>query len=271
MRTKSIDALKVLCAFLIVCIHIPFEIRGSGYYIALTRIGVPIFLMISGYFYRTDRGFRQIKKIAFLFVEANLLYFVWKYIYCFFGGTFPKINNISLIKLIVLNESPFSSHLWYIGAIGYTLIVVSFLDKHGMINILYRITPFLLLADLVLGKYSLFIFDREFPYIIVRNWLFVGIPFFTIGMFMRKNSKFRIGLWGIPIFMVTTVLERWILVTNGLNTTRDQYISTIFLSVAVFSYALKYKGEVNAVISKIGKDYSTWIYIIHPIFHHMFR
>lgn len=30
MRYKSIDALKVICAFLIVCIHIPFNIIGGG-------------------------------------------------------------------------------------------------------------------------------------------------------------------------------------------------------------------------------------------------
>ena len=36
--------------------------------------------------------------------------------------------------------------------------------------------------------------------------------------------------------------------------------------LAVFSFALDYKGKVNESIEKIGKDYSTWIYIIHPIF-----
>ena len=30
MRNKSIDVLKLICSFLIVCIHIPLEIGGGG-------------------------------------------------------------------------------------------------------------------------------------------------------------------------------------------------------------------------------------------------
>ena len=81
-----------------------------------------------------------------------------------------------------------------------------------------------------------------------------------------RDKRFRLGCWGIPVFAFTTVLERYLLVSNGMNATRDQYISTTFLAIAVFDFALEYKGKVNDKLSKIGKDYSTWIYIIHPIF-----
>ena len=30
IRNKNIDGLKVICAFLAVCIHIPFRITGGG-------------------------------------------------------------------------------------------------------------------------------------------------------------------------------------------------------------------------------------------------
>ena len=259
MRYKSIDALKVICAFLIVCIHIPFNIIGGGYYVALTRIGVPIFLMISGYFYKKDQAKRQIKKIAILFIEANLMYCLWDLIYGLLSGNNPVINIKSLVKFVILNESPF------LGAILYTLIIVYLLDKIGCKKVLYWITPALLIGDLIIGKYSILLFGREFPYILVRNWLFVGIPYFSIGMMMKEN-RIRIGKWGILLFTLATVLERYLLVSNGLNATRDQYISTTFLAIAVFSFALDYKGNVSDTVAKIGRDYSTWIYIIHPIF-----
>lgn len=82
MRYKSLDALKTICAFMIVCIHMPPKVIGEGYLIALSRIGVPIFLMISGYFYKKESAMKQIKKIAILFIEANLLYCAWS---CFYG------------------------------------------------------------------------------------------------------------------------------------------------------------------------------------------
>lgn len=212
-----------------------------------------------------DQTKRQIKKIAILFLEANLMYCLWDLIYGLLSGNNSILNLKSMVKFVLLNESPFSGHLWYLGAILYTLIIVYLLDKIGCKKIMYWITPVLLIGDLIIGKYSILIFGREFPYIIVRNWLFVGIPYFSIGMMMKEN-RIRIGKQGILLFTLTTVLERYLLVSNGLNATRDHYISTAFLAIAVFSFALDYKGKVNESVAKIGRDYSTWIYIVHPIF-----
>lgn len=50
-----------------------------------------------------------------------------------------------------------------------------------------------------------------------------------------------------------------------MNATRDHYISTTFLAIAVFLFTLKSNGG-RGVWTTIGRDYSTWLYIIHPIF-----
>ena len=50
-RADNIDILKATCAFLIVCIHVPFPGVIGKYFTALTRIAVPVFFMITGYFY----------------------------------------------------------------------------------------------------------------------------------------------------------------------------------------------------------------------------
>ena len=238
---------------------------SGGYYIALTRIGVPIFLMISGYFYNKDNVKSQIRKIAVLLIEANSIYLIFGLLAGFITGNFPSISFKSLMLFFLLNESPFSGHLWYFETILYTLVVVYLFDKIELKRLLYWMTPILIIGDLVLGKYSLLIFGREFSYLYVRNWLFTGIPFFSIGMLMREK-KLRIGSWGIPVFIFTTFLERFLLVSNNVNATRDQYISTTFLAIAVFSFALEYKGAVNDKLANIGRDYSTWIYVIHPLF-----
>ena len=264
MRNKSIDVLKTICSFLIVCIHIPPKFAG-GDWIAVCRIGVPIFLMISGYFYKQESAMKQIRKVAILFVEANLIYCVWSYFYGFVSGVLPVISFDTLRKFIFLNESPFSGHLWYLGAVLYTQIVIYLLEKWQLKRALYLTIPILLLTDIVFGKYSILLFRREFDYRFVRNWLFVGIPFFSIGMLMNEKNL-RIGWWGIPVFTLTTMLERFLLVRNGLNAARDQYISTIFLSISVLSFALEYKSSINNWLAQIGNRLSAWIYIMHPIF-----
>ena len=250
------------------------------YFMALTRIAVPIFFMITGYFYSDTvarhKEKRQIKKILYLVVEANVLFFIWNialdalrrdsivtYVQELFTGK-------SILKFLALNESPLAGHLWYLGAILYVLIIVFLMDKFNCRKILYYLTPVLLITDLMLGKYSLLIFHREFPYILVRNFLCVGIPYFCIGNLIREkqcsekwNGKILQVL--IVAFVITSLVERFILVNAGLNATRDHYLSTTFLAVCLFVYTLKSNWH-NKELAVIGRRYSTWLYIMHPIF-----
>ena len=74
-RADNIDILKAICAFLIVCIHAPFPGVIGEYFKALTRIAVPVFFMITGYFYfdveEKHGEIRQIKKIFNLVLETK--------------------------------------------------------------------------------------------------------------------------------------------------------------------------------------------------------
>lgn len=279
-RSTSIDILKAVCAFLIVCIHVPFPGTVGVYFTTLTRAAVPIFFMITGYFYSDTTAHnnkkQQMCKMFRLTLESNLLFLFCKLmlkiledgnITSYISGFFtPKI----ILKAIFLNESPFAGHLWYLNAILYTLIIVYWVDKFTCRKVLYFLAPFLLACDLVFGKYSLLIWHREFPYTLVRNYLFVGIPYFCIGAIIRENEYAK--KWNkkalqvlILVFAITSFLERFVLVYTGLNATRDHYISTTFLAICLFTYALK-SNWCNETLAVIGRKYSSWIYIVHPIF-----
>lgn len=286
MRYNSIDSLKAICAFLIVCIHIPLSSQEvSGYLMILTRVAVPIFFMISGYFHKNihDRGGegKEILKLFRIFLYANLVYLIWhilfaimkqQEVFTIFSEVFTEKH---LIEFLLLNESPLASHLWYLGAILYVKVIVFICDRLHCRRMLYWITPFLLMGDLMLGKYSLVLFHKEFPYLFVRNYIFVGIPNFCIGCILRSHSiqlKRYSGMmpFCIVLFSITSFIERFILENAGLNATRDNYISTTFLAIAIFEFFLTRKDKktsrLEGVLAPIGWKYSTWIYILHPIF-----
>ena len=236
--------------------------------------------MITGYFYSDivaqNRGKKQLKKIFFLAVEANILFFIWNialdilrrediisYIQSIFTGK-------NLLEFLALNESPLAGHLWYLGAILYVLVIVLLVGRFNCKKVLYYLTPVLLIVDLIFGKYSLLIFHREFPYILVRNFLCVGIPYFCIGNLIREKGILK--KWNkkvlqvlIIVFAVTSLAERFVLENAGLNATRDHYISTTFLAICLFVYTFKSNWH-NTELAVIGRKYSTWLYIIHPIF-----
>lgn len=256
-RNNSIDNLKAICTFLIVCIHVPFPGEIGAYFITLTRIAVPIFFMITGFFYLDiifyHKEVKQIKKILKLLIEANVIFLIWNILCKVLGGKNiihylqSTITLKNIIKFVVFNESPLGIHLWYLGAVFYVLLIVFFLDKLKRRKILYSLIPFLLIIDLVFGKYSLIIFHHEFPYILVRNFLCVGIPYFCIGNIIRERKyaekcNKRIPQIMIIVFAISSFLERFILVKAGANATRDHYISTTFLAISFFVYALKVIG-----------------------------
>lgn len=279
-RYNSLDKLKAFCAFLIVCIHAYFPGAFGEYYTVLTRIAVPIFFMITGFFFTTSSAKQQIRKLFGLMLTANGIYLLWKIALAALKEEIPEyLKSVftmkNIVKFLFLNETHLQSHLWYLGAILYVITIVTFIfgrnEKLGK-KILYIAVPILLLGDLMLGKYSLLLFHREFPVVLVRNWLFVGLPYFTIGLWIREHQEKivvrirKMKLLSIISFtVITSLVERLILVSFNLNPARDHYLSTTFLAVAVFLFFLLYVNGDENRISGIGRDDSTWIYILHPI------
>ncbi|MDD2970814.1 MAG: acyltransferase family protein [Lachnospiraceae bacterium] len=199
-RQTEIDILKAICTFLIICIHVPSVNIVGEYFISISRIAVPIFFIITGFFYsdtlKKNGEYRQIKKIIFLILISNALYLVYDVVYSIMLGNLGIFLDMfqvkNLIMFVFFNESPFKEHLWYLNAILYVLLIVLIVDKLSCRKILYIMTPMLLLGDLLLGKYSILFFKREFSHFIVRNFLFVGIPYFSIGCFIKKGFGMRI-------------------------------------------------------------------------------
>ena len=279
-RENGIDILKAICAFGVVCIHVSFSGGIGDYYIALQRVAVPIFFMISGYFYRGNvcekDKYYNIKKAFIIMIKANILYFCLKLCICIISGDSVDLflgnifSNKNIVKFILFNESPVAGHLWYLSAILYVYIIMSLFDVERHKKFTYFLIPAFLIGDLLLGKYSVLLFEREFPFLLVRNFLFVGIPYFCIGRLL--NNKYRDNVYiskkkvvmGIVIFTFTTFMERFIITYFDANTMRDHYISTTFLAVMLFIFAMQNKNSNNDLV-RVGREYSAGIYIIHPI------
>ncbi len=282
-RHYGLDFLKFLCSFMVICIHTTIPKPISTIIIPIARIAVPIFFMITGYFYsitkENKREKKQIIKIFKIFLGANFLYLLYNLSISLIAATstiegffFNKFSFASVVKFVLFNDSPFGAHLWYLGAILYVLVLVYFIEKKTDIKKLYLLIPILLLADLVFGKYSLLIFGKEYPIVLVRNFLCVGLPYFLIGNLLF-NIKLKIKpntlLLFIVIFACSTFVERSLLNSLNLNATRDHYISTTFLAVSVFLYACCFRQKNNNYIyqicCRIGSDLTLNIYILHLI------
>lgn len=136
--------------------------------------------------------------------------------------------------------------------------------------------PILIMVDLVFGKYSLVIFERQFPVFFVRNFLFVAIPYLGIGMFLQEKKDFfskyltsKGYIGGIIACSLLVLFERYLLYLNECNALREQYLGTTFLAVFLFLwFATNTNKNISMVgikSSQVGRQYAAGIYILHPI------
>ena len=81
-RWTCIDILKCLAAIAVIEIHKPLEIQGGDEFLILCRFAVPVFFMITGFFYpetvAKKRELKQFGKIFTITIGANLLYLLWE-------------------------------------------------------------------------------------------------------------------------------------------------------------------------------------------------
>ena len=272
---KSLNMIKCIGAFCVIIIHC-VSLSDNQYLQfldAIVRFATPIFALISGYYgYFHDENIdieqkykKRAWKIFGLIIISTIIYFIYK-LYSFNGDVskvFRLYNWNAIYKLIFLNISVLSQHLWYLWAILYCYILLIIMKKLNFkINSLYRYIPILLVLNILIGE-VLFVANIKIQNIYTRNFLLMILPFFMIGYYINETQIYKKINTNYLVFIcilstILTVIER--INTAVLNT----YVGTIFLSISIFMLCLKYPmGARLHLIEWIGTKLSTSIYIIH--------
>lgn len=287
-RNRNVDLLRFICAFLVVCIHTPFPGKIGEMFGVFTRIAVPIFFIISGYFHNhlaeNNLLIKSLKKAITIFFVANVFYLLWGIIVEVIKGDVLLLNYINslidirkIILFIVTNQSMLKEHLWFLGAYIYVIGIAILFEKLKIRRwVIYVIALCLLILGEMLGTYSLLVFGISLPVCFTRNFLFVGIPFYYIGVYICHNkgqinniSSLVYGILAIISFLLS-VVEKSVLSYKGMLPEREHFIGTSFCAVAVFYLFInlphvdKSKKKIGYFFSTLGRDCAAIIYVIHP-------
>ena len=74
-RYNSLDKLRTLAAFMVILDHTIWKSRYEKYIIGVIIICVPLFFMISGFFFYAPSLKKQIKKLFRMLLRASALFF----------------------------------------------------------------------------------------------------------------------------------------------------------------------------------------------------
>ena len=279
----SLYVLKLLACVLVMLIHAqPFMCEDELQIIVpLTRVGVPIFFMTSGFFICSkmsacsdriqthDRLKIQINKLIRIFILTTLLFLPFELIE---GNSREILDNIISLKrwayFVVMNVPFWGGHLWYLLSYIYLLFLLSIVIKHEKLGLVARNLALgggILLVSSLLGQYQFLLGLNRLPQTITRNWFFTGIPFFQLGWMINEKKLYnryscKVLLSSIIIFCLLNIAEFNLLGRDGKG---DLLIMTPFLAMSLFLFCLKNPGLGNQILWELGKKHTLWLYVFH--------
>ncbi len=276
----SIDKFRIIAAILIIAIHTyPLisinETLDFAFTHVFCRIGVPMFLMITGYFI-LPKAIQDRKQLIKYTIKIAKVYLICMILYLpvnIYAGKLKGIDAIGILKEILINGTFY--HLWYFPALILG-IWITYLIVKSMKNKKSAIVFFILFViglfgdsyygisekiDLTKNIYN-FIFNI-FNY--TRNGLFF-VPIFIYLGYIMKDKKLNISKMQNLIFIVISIilmiLEGLTLYYLKLQRHDSMYIMLIPTMIFIFNLIIQNKNENNRELRNI----STMIYILHPIF-----
>ena len=197
-RNKCIDTAKGMACILVLFIHYPFPGVIGQLIKVIGRSSVPFFFMVSGCFYGKHRDNESWKfgtkaifnnsfllicgfvfSELFLLVQSGSIYSVLK----------SQVTFDNIVSLITFNNTGSIYHLWFLIALIYCYIIWMVIDlkhfkiKTGTVKIMVIIV--FVIYYVVANLSAQTEFHQTHLY---RNWLFTGMPFFTLGVIYEEGK-----------------------------------------------------------------------------------
>lgn len=266
-RNLSLDYLKLILAFFVVGLHAQFlfDLSKPAYFATtqgLFRIAVPIFLIISGYYFLNVNTVDMFKKWSLRILS---LYAIWMIIYTPFWLNTERI----LLSLFTIINGYYV--LWYLIGTFFSGVIVFLLRNKSKSTLFFIILSTFLIGLIIqtLGNLHILpnIIDKIFNLNFVhRNAILMCLPFFLLGYYINKynlDQKIKVSFLMILIsigFLISESLLNYYFIskTEGL----DQLLFLIVVAPLIFIYT---KNKFISGESKEISNYSTAIYLIHPI------
>lgn len=268
LRNNTIDILKFICAFLVILNHACYPYKDAV--LPITEIAVPLFFCISGFFiFGRGCNASRIKRIAIIIAWSFVLYFAKTELYhlaIMRQAYFLSVND--WINLLIFNDVAFAIHLWYLPAYLYTLFVVYAIEKYNKWNLsFYFIIPLLVIGTII----KMNVPGPQIQY--HRNFLFLGLPYVLAGALLRSKlggnclnaCKLKKLMGGVCCLVVLLLVIRYIVPDGRIWSNFVKDADLFLLVVCIFLFVLLIRDTKVSVWTKLGKDYSLYIYIFHLV------
>ncbi len=303
---RFIYALKFIACLFVITIHARIPGTVGDLVMSMSRFAVPFFFAVSGrYMLATADGgiitevpeirskvFGALKKLLKVTGIVYFIHLIFSFTVNMISGTpvgeyfSSKFNLFELRNFVLFNSGKFIydasytfDHMWYLFALIYVYALIYIFAPvlrkwyKGLIVILLF---FLYFGELLQTYYPIRPFDISIcTWYVMRNWLFVGIPFVLLGILFAdwvfgikqkgevyaKEYFAKLTMPAAASVIIGAVLS--FIEMNAIDP-KEVYFGTLLIVVGllVLSECISYDGEV---LSILGKRASSNFYFYHVL------
>ncbi len=279
-----LNFLKGLACFFVIYMHTSFDSKISSVIVCAGRFAVPLFFIISGYYCVRETS-DQKKSITRKLIKTLKVCIIYEIVYFVFGALITpllngeNINIISyckkiftfqkIINLILFNQSLNSGILWFVYALLYCYILMLFVYKNKKHTALYIIGLTLLLAH-ILGRGTILYFNiipEKTNIIWFRDFIFMGAPFFIMGLFIKEyETKIRQVFSNNILIICLAVVGLLFSFVERYFVPLEVFFGSTIVVFMLFVFSLNNKEKkVFKPVCIVGKKYYMNEYLWHII------
>ncbi|MCH7315773.1 acyltransferase family protein [Acinetobacter sp. ANC 3882] len=266
-RNVALDILKLCLSFFVVILHchLFLDINSLLYFVivnGICRIAVPIFLVVSGYYFFYISNLKKLIKWS---KRLLTLYLVWMLLYSSFWLSFSSFaDNVTnlLFGYFVL---------WYLIGTFFAGLLVYWFKNHSFIFQLSLVLICFLIGYTMQTVGNLHLFSREIDNYLndfksYRNFFMMCFPFMMIGFWINKykiERKVNINIYLILFLFLLLIFESFIhyyFISH--KESLDLLVMLLLIAPAILIFTLKQNVESHG---KNIATLSTSIYLIHPM------
>ena len=288
-RNLYLDLVKLVLAFFVVGIHFEAIELGTGKFLPLFRMAVPMFFMISGYFLYSDNNEKQLANAKRFLLNtlkylgiAFIIYFIYSSIMVLITSNDITAYFINLFgnyfaEDYLLLDTPMTSsyHLWFLITLAAVACMHYSFIKFNRTRLYYFIVPVCLFVFFFLGGYIQFFpigaeianldISRNVLYLhLYRNSIFMGLPMVALGYIIHKAKFLNSKPWLKWLYLGLGILFFGLQYLESRLLTMECYISSALCAAFLLMFFTNLKCKFGKFYYKyIGKEAPLYIYILH--------
>ncbi|KXK14255.1 MAG: Inner membrane protein YiaH [Chloroflexi bacterium OLB14] len=278
-----VDMMRSVAAFIVVLAHVPFDWAGEPawaytLYYSFSRIGVPIFFLISGYLLLSkqepilDFSIKRVTRIALPFLVWSIVYDVINsQTFVDAGVTFEGILKM-FIRII---RGPRAAHLWFfyslIGLYLFTPILRVFVAHAKKSEVNYYIALWFLAMPILYLVEGLTPIKNGFEIYYIGGYVGYFLLGYYIGKLDNSTQNLKIGLILFIVgFLFTFLVHYYDISPQDNKLVFRSYLSLniIIMSLGAFLLMKNIAGKAPPLVIKIAHQVSATsfgIFLIHVI------